>query len=143
MFYKRIRLLNTKLTVKSWKLLLKLVRKEDSQIKNICIKLLMKGFNIFFLKRIINSAKNKFLWKNNCGKRNQYKSENLKYRTRSGIFVRSKSERMIADVLNDLGVVFRYEAGSFLQRVNIIILTLRYCAVMELHFMGTFWTYEW
>lgn len=40
---------------------------------------------------------------------NEYKKENLIYKTASGIYVRSKSERIIADRLFYYGVIFKYE----------------------------------
>ena len=44
-------------------------------------------------------------WMNELYKRNEYHSENLKYRTRSGIRVRSKSELLITMVLNKYGII--------------------------------------
>ena len=43
-------------------------------------------------------------------RKSRFMPENLKYRTKSGIWVRSKSERSIADLLTELGIPFRYEA---------------------------------
>lgn len=40
-------------------------------------------------------------------KRNPYKTENRIHSTKSGIYVRSKSEALIADVLSDYGIIFR------------------------------------
>ncbi|MFQ7473003.1 MAG: hypothetical protein ACLRLX_02200 [Anaerovoracaceae bacterium] len=87
--------------------------KRSQSNKKYLHKVTYERLQYIFPEEDYKFCKEQILWKNNCGKRNQYKSENLKYRTRSGIFVRSKSERMIADVLNDLGVVFRYEAEFF------------------------------
>lgn len=42
--------------------------------------------------------------------RNPFKPEQLKYETKSGLLVRSKSEMMIADVLHDLNIPFKAEA---------------------------------
>lgn len=42
--------------------------------------------------------------------KNPFHPEQLIYRTKSGIMVRSKSERMIADFLTEHGIPFRYEA---------------------------------
>lgn len=41
---------------------------------------------------------------------NPYKQETLKYKTASGILVRSKSEKLIADFLHSKGIAFKYEA---------------------------------
>ena len=42
--------------------------------------------------------------------KNPFHPEQLIYQTKSGILVRSKSERMIADFLSEHGIPFRYEA---------------------------------
>ena len=42
--------------------------------------------------------------------RNPFRPEQLKYETKSGLLVRSKSEMMIADVLHDLNIPFKAEA---------------------------------
>lgn len=42
--------------------------------------------------------------------KNPFHPEQLIYKTKSGIMVRSKSERMIADFLTEHGIPFRYEA---------------------------------
>lgn len=49
-------------------------------------------------------------WISAADSQNALASENLKYATGSGIAVRSKSERTIADKLTEFGVPFRYEA---------------------------------
>ena len=41
---------------------------------------------------------------------NPYKPEQKIYKTKSGIMVRSKSERSLADFFTERGVAFRYEA---------------------------------
>ena len=41
--------------------------------------------------------------------RNPFKPEHLRYRTRSGIIVRSKAERINADFLTENGILFHYE----------------------------------
>lgn len=41
---------------------------------------------------------------------NPYKTDHLIYKTACGIFVRSKSERIIADKLFNHGIIFKYEA---------------------------------
>ena len=46
-------------------------------------------------------------WSNARYKRNPYKTENRIHSTKSGIYVRSKSEALIADVLSDYGIIFR------------------------------------
>ena len=48
-------------------------------------------------------------WRENMASSNPYKRENLIYKTSSGILVRSKSERIIADRLYSYGIIFRYE----------------------------------
>lgn len=50
------------------------------------------------------------LWAGAPYKRSGFMPANLKYVTKSGIRVRSKSERIIADLLTELGIPFRYEA---------------------------------
>lgn len=49
-------------------------------------------------------------WLSTAGSNNPIKPETLKYMTRAGIMVRSKSERTIADKLVEYGLPFRYEA---------------------------------
>lgn len=49
-------------------------------------------------------------WISAADSQNALAPENLKYATGSGIAVRSKSERTIADKLTEFGVPFRYEA---------------------------------
>jgi len=49
-------------------------------------------------------------WINSMSSHNQYKSENLIYKTSAGIYVRSKSERVIADKLSHHNLIFKYEA---------------------------------
>ncbi len=48
-------------------------------------------------------------WMFSYYERNPFKPEQLKYRTKSGIMVRSKSERTIADLLTEQGILFHYE----------------------------------
>lgn len=48
-------------------------------------------------------------WISSYYEKNPFRPENLKYRTKSGILVRSKSERIIADLLTKYGFLFRYE----------------------------------
>ena len=48
-------------------------------------------------------------WMKSSHSQNKFNQENLIYKTHSGITVRSKSERIIADRLFHHGVVFRYE----------------------------------
>lgn len=48
-------------------------------------------------------------WMERNSGRNPFKREDLRYMTRQGVAVRSKSERMIADLLNGYGLVYRYE----------------------------------
>ncbi len=45
---------------------------------------------------------------------NPYQPENKKYRTQTGIYVRSKSEKMIADTLTSYQISYRYEAALLL-----------------------------
>ena len=58
-------------------------------------------------------------WMNGGSMQNDLNRDDLKYVTRSGIRVRSKSERTIADLLTENSIAFRYEAefvmesGSF------------------------------
>jgi hypothetical protein len=49
-------------------------------------------------------------WQSVKFKANSYLSENLRYDTKRGEKVRSKSEAIIADILYDLGIPYRYEA---------------------------------
>lgn len=49
-------------------------------------------------------------WMNAPYERNPYYPEGLRYRTKNGILVRSKSERSIANSLIENGIPFRYEA---------------------------------
>ena len=50
-------------------------------------------------------------WMNESYKRNPYHPENLKYKTRSGVRVRSKSELLITMVLSKYGIAYRYECA--------------------------------
>ncbi len=54
-------------------------------------------------------AEDKYEWMNAIYETNSYKSEQLRYVTKCGIRVRSKSERTIADRLTERGIAFRYE----------------------------------
>ena len=53
-------------------------------------------------------------WMKDSFKCNTYHPENLKYRTRSGMRVRSKSELLIAMVLSKYGIAYRYECALWL-----------------------------
>lgn len=52
-------------------------------------------------------------WSNAQYERNLYMQDHLKYKTLKGDFVRSKSERFIADTLFTLGSPYRYECTMF------------------------------
>ena len=49
-------------------------------------------------------------WESANFETNPYKPDNLKYKTNHGEFVRSKSEKIIADALHSMSIPFRYEA---------------------------------
>ena len=57
----------------------------------------------------ISLNKDEIEWLNSASSHNPYKPENLVYKTASGIFVRSKSERIISDRLFSHGIIFKYE----------------------------------
>lgn len=50
-----------------------------------------------------------YKWKNEAYKSNPYKIEYLKYQTESGVKLRSKSEKIIADKLEKYEILYRYE----------------------------------
>jgi len=54
-------------------------------------------------------SREKYAWAVESFESNTYKPEHLRYLTKSGIRVRSKSERLIADRLTERGIQFRYE----------------------------------
>lgn len=49
-------------------------------------------------------------WESEYYHTNPFKPEHLRYVTNSGVKVRSKSEKIIADKLSEYGIVYRYEA---------------------------------
>lgn len=49
-------------------------------------------------------------WMTSSYRRSEFMPENLRYETKGGLRVRSKSERSIADTLTERGIPFRYEA---------------------------------
>ena len=54
-------------------------------------------------------------WMERNSGRNPFRREDLRYMTRQGVAVRSKSERMIADLLNGYGLVYRYEGKLIIE----------------------------
>lgn len=53
-------------------------------------------------------------WKSENHHRNSYRPELLKYQTSKCVMVRSKSEKIIADKLEQYGIPYRYEAELFI-----------------------------
>ncbi len=58
----------------------------------------------------IQFTKEQIMWHNSIYSQNPYKSEQLIYKCNNGIYVRSKSERIIANKLFEYGLIFKYEA---------------------------------
>lgn len=52
-------------------------------------------------------------WLRGGGPKMGYHSDGLVYRTKSGLYVRSKSERTIANCLDEYGLLYRYEAPLY------------------------------
>jgi len=58
-------------------------------------------------------------WLNQDYQKNKYKEENLIYTTNNGIRVRSKSEQLIANTLEEMGLPYRYDIQLPLKSVKI------------------------
>ena len=65
---------------------------------------------VVFPEKRYRYSRKALAWMEAPYERNPYHPEQLIYKTKSGIMVRSKSERMIADFLTEHGIPFRYEA---------------------------------
>lgn len=61
-------------------------------------------------KNIILTEK-QLAWLSSPNSQNPYKTNQLIYKTHNGVFVRSKSELLIANKLHDYGIIFKYEAS--------------------------------
>ncbi len=62
----------------------------------------------------ISDTKDFSSWASEDYPSNPYQPENKKFRTQTGIYVRSKSEKMIADTLTSYQISYRYEAALHL-----------------------------
>lgn len=67
-------------------------------------------FNCKFTIDDIMLTDKQLSWVASSNSQNPYKTNQLIYKTRNGIFVRSKSELLIANKLHDYGLIFKYEA---------------------------------
>lgn len=65
---------------------------------------------VVFPEKRYQYSRKALAWMEAPYERNPFHPEQLIYKTKSGIMVRSKSERMIADFLTEHGIPFRYEA---------------------------------
>ncbi len=75
----------------------------NSQLTYTTNRLKKAGLDDAFL------TKAQLWWRQHAQSCNPYMREHLKYKTSSGIVVRSKSERTIADRLEHYGITYRYE----------------------------------
>lgn len=60
------------------------------------------------------------MWYKRDDKFNNYKKENKIHETKSGLMVRSKSEKFIADLLYDYNIPFKYEMAVYLEGYKIV-----------------------
>ncbi len=104
-----------KLARKSY--LLKSIKLRNTNIKSLkmCLISISSYENSLFKSAAIecvpnaNKSSDSLFWLKSQTSQNQFNAENLKYRTKSGIMVRSKSERIICDRLFHYGITFKYE----------------------------------
>lgn len=59
-------------------------------------------------------SKTQLKWLGQISSQNEYAPEHLKYKCNNGIFVRSKSERTIANKLIEYNIIFKYESPLYL-----------------------------
>lgn len=90
---------------KALKNAIKLVSSDENSPKNSTYQRL----EMIFPEKNYKYSTWQLSWISSYYEKNPFRPENLKYRTKSGIFVRSKSERIIADLLTEYGFLFRYE----------------------------------
>ncbi len=69
---------------------------------------------------------------------NPYQPENKRFRTQAGIYVRSKSEKIIADTLTSYQISYRYEAALYLDYTIYPDFTLRHPETGELYYYEHF-----
>lgn len=69
-----------------------------------------KRLPLAFPEKRYRYSRRAIAWMEAPYEKNPFHPEQLIYQTKSGILVRSKSERMIADFLSEHGIPFRYEA---------------------------------
>lgn len=61
----------------------------------------------------VHLSRSECRWIDGAAPKMDYHSDGLIYRTDSGLYVRSKSERIIANCLDEYGILYRYEAPFF------------------------------
>ncbi len=69
---------------------------------------------------------------------NPYQPENKKFRTQTGIYVRSKSEKIIADTLSAYQIPYRYEAALYLDYTIYPDFTIRHPETGALYYYEHF-----
>jgi len=78
---------------------------DEEEIREKLDKLQNRGIDL----NGIYWSRSRYEWAREQFETNPYKPEHLRYVTKSGIRVRSKSERVVADRLTERGILFRYE----------------------------------
>ena len=69
---------------------------------------------------------------------NPYQPEGKKFKTQTGIYVRSKSEKMIADTLTSYQISYRYEAALYLDYTIYPDFTIRHPETGDLYYYEHF-----
>lgn len=88
---------------------LKQLKRQNLRIQKNSYKT-FKRLPLAFPEKRYRYSRRAIAWMEAPYERNPFHPEQLIYQTKSGILVRSKSERMIADFLSEHGIPFRYEA---------------------------------